>query len=326
MGWYAVDAIEDAGALAKRFLFPLSLRRIVTLAVIVFFLGGGSGGGGGGQGIMNFSTDIPEFTHPFPSPFAMEALPFYVLVSIGVLLVIALLYAIIGSVFRFVFVDALRTGDVRISGPARRWFRVGLQLFAFQALAALVVAGPVLAGIWFAFQVEPSRAVLLVALLPVVAVLGLAAAITIRLTVDFVVPVAILEETGLLASWRTFWSTLRGDLGQFVVYLVVRWLIGLVIGVLAGIVLAVFTIPFALVGAGIAAAISIPLGGFNPFWLVPLAIPFVLIIAAISTFIQIPVQSYLGYYALLVLGDANESLDLIPDRRADVRGDSTIDD
>jgi hypothetical protein len=35
--------------------------------------------------------------------------------------------------------------------------------------------------------------------------------------------------------------------------------------------------------------------------------------------VQVPVQTYLRYYALLVLGDVESSFDIVPDRRAAVR-------
>jgi hypothetical protein len=46
----------------------------------------------------------------------------------------------------------------------------------------------------------------------------------------------------------------------------------------------------------------------------------VLVVAAL---VGMPVQAYLRYYAMLVLGDVDPDLDLIPDQRAAVRESSS---
>lgn len=44
----------------------------------------------------------------------------------------------------------------------------------------------------------------------------------------------------------------------------------------------------------------------------------VLVVVALA---QVPVVTYLRYYALVVLGDVDSDLDLIPDRRGAIRAD-----
>jgi hypothetical protein len=39
--------------------------------------------------------------------------------------------------------------------------------------------------------------------------------------------------------------------------------------------------------------------------------------------VQVPVHTYLRYYALLVLGDVEPDLDLVPDQRAAIRASAT---
>jgi hypothetical protein len=45
-------------------------------------------------------------------------------------------------------------------------------------------------------------------------------------------------------------------------------------------------------------------------------------VVAVAALVQVPVVTYFRYYALLVLGDTDADLDLIPERRRAVRAGS----
>jgi hypothetical protein len=60
-------------------------------------------------------------------------------------------------------------------------------------------------------------------------------------------------------------------------------------------------------------------GVLGPLALLVVGIPLALIFIVMMAFVQVPVQVYLRYWALLVLGDVDSALDLIPEQREAVR-------
>lgn len=322
MPWHAIAALDDAVSLSREFLFPFDLRRWLALAVIVFFMGWGgsaptgtsnavnalSGPGGGGPGV------------PFTGP------PGGAIMAVGILLVVALLlglgFAIVGAVMRFVFYDALRTGQVRIRTRFRAWLGAGLRLFAFALALFLAVVGPIMVllvgGVLLGFG---GPAVVFLGL-PVMLLVAVVVGVVLLFTYDFVVPTMMCEETGVLGGWRRFWRTLRSSPGQFGVYVFVRWVLGIAAGVASAVVLGILSLPVLLLGGLVGlGGIGLDLAG-SPTLLVVVAVvalPILVALLVVGLFLQVVVQTFFGYYALLVLGDVDPALDLIPDRRAGVR-------
>lgn len=132
----------------------------------------------------------------------------------------------------------------------------------------------------------------------------------------------MLEDHGVIAGWRRFWSTLTGQWKQYVAFLILGFVLNIAGGIVAGIatllVAVVLVIPLGipgLIGVVLLDFMSI-VGGI----LIALAvITFVIAIIIAALLIAVPVQVFLRYYALLVLGDTNENFDIIADRREKIR-------
>lgn len=317
MTWYAIDALEDSLEATRAFLLPFDLRRWLKLMVIVFFLGGaGSGGSSVSSNAGNTAVQSDGFAGP--TPVAPDSIPWGLIAGIvAVVLALVLLFAVVGAVMRFVFVDALRTRNVVIRRRFSERFGSGLRLFAFEFALFLILFLPMLAlvaPVLLGFGMASAALVLLA--IPFLLLGGLVVGVVVLLTNEFVVPVMIAENVGVLDGWRRFWPTLTGEWKQFLVYLVARFVVGLAVGVLVGIVAGVFAVPLLVIFG----AIGFGAANLGLAVLAAIAIPFVLLFLLGMLFVQVPVQSYLGYYALLVLGDANAAFDLIPDLRREVRG------
>ncbi|WP_332899679.1 DUF7544 domain-containing protein [Haladaptatus sp. CMSO5] len=318
MSWYAIEDIEDALTATRQFLFPFDMRKWLKLAIIVFFIGG-VGGGGGGTNFTVPSGDTPSDFPPIQEPANVVVL---ILVVVAVLLLIGLLFAIASSVFQFVFVDAVRSEEVHIRAPFRRWFGKGVRLFVFSFLLFLLILAPIFGvGAVFLFAVTP---LLLLFLLPFLFIVAILLAITLSLTTDFVVPVMMHENLGVLAGWRRFWPVLREQWKQYGVYVVLRWLLGIAGGILVAIALAVVFVPVLGIGALLGFGLFAGAGGVTNAviaFLVVLAIPIGLLLLIYALFVQVPVATFFRYYALFVLGDSAPEFDLIPDQRRTVRAD-----
>lgn len=331
MSWYAIDNLNDALDATTGFLTPIDWRTWVKLAVVVFFAGGPGGGFNIGQA--NLPTGGgPELRGPAPDlppvgDLAALVEPWMVGIAVlGGLLI--LLLNIVGAVMEFVLLDALREEHVSIRRSWRTYWRSGLRLFGFRLALFAIIIG--LVGIAVASVVVPilgigsvvDPLVGFVVLVPV-AILGiLVLTLVLGFTTQFVVPIMMLEDRGVLDAWRRFWPTLRREWKQYTVYVLLSIVLGFAGGILTVIVgfVAVIglLIPFGILGALAYALFTVSqLAGIALGAIV--VVLFVIALVLALTLVRVPVVAYLRYYALLVLGDTNEALDLIPDIRGRLR-------
>jgi len=336
MAYAALDAIDDAIDATKAFLLPFEFRKWLRLAVIMIFVAGGGGGGA------NWASNAPQFADggtggqaPTDPGMALPdaAVGGLVIAIVGIVLLLVLALLVVSPIMEFVFVESLFDREVHI----RRYFSQnignGLRLLGFNL--AIGIVGLLLIGIPFALLllgvIGGSETVAVAGtfllLIPVIFLYALVSGLITGLTNVFVVPVMLAEDRGLLSAWGRVWSAMTDDIAEFLVYIVISVILGIGVGIVAAFgavfVLAVIGIPFGLVGFAI-----VSVGGTN---LATLAVIAVLGIVAFVLFllgtglVQAPLQSFLRYYALLVLGDIAADLDPIPEIRAEIRGDAVGD-
>lgn len=278
MAYHAAAAIDDAVDATRARLFPVSGWLWARLAVITLLLGGG--------GFTGQVTNVPQFQFPAdprpggPGP-AVPTLPelprqpptgvdptigLLALAVVVVILLAILAFWIVGATMQFVFVDALRVEDrsaVRVLRPFLDRLGAGLRLFLFNLALFLLLAVPVavvalavvgLFGVGDTTIVGP-------AVLAVGVVVFLTAAVLVgivsQLTTQFVVPVMIVTGGTVLGAWRELYPVLRAQLGQTIVYVVVRFLLGLGVGILNAILVGIGLLGLALVLAVVAGGLGL---------------------------------------------------------------------
>jgi hypothetical protein len=334
MTLYAIDDIDDAIETTRAFLFPFDRWRWARLALIVLFIGsvGGfnpiqfPGGGGTGGG-----TDTP--TGPV-GPTAPDAVPSLggpevavIAAIVGLIALLALGFMFVGSVMEFIFVESLRREAVTIRRYWIERWRQGLRLFGFRVVLTVITLG-LIGGILVAvlspivFGDGGFSFGLLLAAIPVFVVVSILSGLINGFTTMFVVPVMLGEERNVLSAWRRFWPTLSGQWKQYVVYAVMGFILQLAGGILAGIAsllgIIVIAIPLGIVGlVGFGVLSVIEVVGWVIIGIA--AVLFVFAVIVLVLFISVPVQTFLRYYALLVLGDTNAEFDLIPEQREAAR-------
>jgi hypothetical protein len=329
MALYALEALDDALAVTRRFLGDLGRTAWLKLAVVVLFLGGpgvnfnafqyGFGGSGDGNGTLPGEVVPPQVG---PGEWAVIA------AIVGIIVLLGVVFGIVGATMEFVFVESLRSETVAVRRYWRRRWRQGIRLFGFRLVVGLLVFGgvvllslplllPLVGGVAGGVAVA-----LLFVLLPVFLVLAVAVGLINGFTTVFVVPIMVLEDCGVLAGWRRLWPTITAQWTQYLAYAVASLFLtmlgGLVVGVAAAVLAALLLLPFGLlfaVGIGLL-AVAEPLGIAA---LVVVGLLYGLAVAAAAALVQVPVLAYLRYYALLVLGDVEPEFDLVPDQRAAVR-------
>ena len=340
MSLAALSDVEDAIEATKRLLTPFDRVRWFRLAVVMFFVGGAgfpfpslpTGGSDFGGG--------PEPGEPAPGGPPPEITPQItselIALAVGVLLVgvaLFLLYSVLAATMEFVFVGSLRDEEVRIRRNVKRHWRKGLRLFGFRFgvwLLTVGVSGLGLLGVGTAMSGWPPTpwsdgAILAVALLaiPLFVLVALVVGTFLGFTTMFVVPVMLREERGVIGGWRRFWPTLQRGWKEFLAYLVVSFLLSIAVGIAVSfltVLLAVaIAVPFLIVGVPLGLVLGLSDAG--GLVIVVLVFAYALLVFIGALLVQVPFQTFLRYYALLVLGDVNDDFDLVPDARAAVRTD-----
>jgi len=332
MSWYAVDSVDEAIDASQSLLSPIELGKWLRLALIALFVGVGGGGVSVFFNLVSLPSSLPAEPTPAPTEPSVEALPIepvVVAAIVGVTVLVTLALGLLSETLRLVFYDALRTGTVRIRGPARRRFGQALRLFGFKLFVGIVFALPfvVVIGVgatlsWAAFSVGE---VVLIGV-AVFAALGsmlwiLANLFIMRVTQEFVTPVMVRTDSGVLAGWGRFWPVLRENLAQFGVYVVVHFLLLLAISIgqslVGAIVFGIIGTVGALVGflvvVGVFGGLSGALASTIGLVAVGAVVLLTLLVTAIVFLpIKVVVLTYVFSYELSVLGAADEELRLLP--------------
>lgn len=238
-----------------------------------------------------------------------------VLGAVALVGVLALGLFLLGTVFEFVFLEALRGEPIRLVAGGKRWWHAGIQVVAFR----LVVLTPAVAGLLLG---SPWPAPFLAPL----AVVGGLFLVLDRLTVAFVVPIMFVDGRSLVAGWQVFLRTLRADWREYVAYLLVAGGLWFAVAVGGGLLVALFALalalPFSAFGAAVAAPLveqGLSMALVGRAVIAALAVPYLATFLGGVLLVRVPLIVYLRYLALLVLGDTDRRYDLIPGMRAVVR-------
>ncbi len=347
MSWHAVDAVDDAVEATRRFLFPFSLIRWTVLALLVLLMGS----------TVNTNVSFPfipdaEFTL-FPDGVIPEAVvteldTALVVAIVAVVTAIGVVVAVATLTLRLVFYDALRTNEVRVWGPFLARFRQALGLFVFSTVAGIVTVLPLLLAILGVTTVgwgpidAVSEAVAglsgwgLAGAVLFGGLLTLGALLVVRFTYEFVVPVMVHRDLGVLAAWSRFWSTLRESWTEFLLYLIVHFFLGVgvsvaetVVFLFAGGAVLVLGGVTILIAAGILGGLSAVTGttvGMVTLVLVVSAGVIALLLVFLP--VRLVTRTYLIAYEVTTLGGVDPELAMLdptidPDAAGPTEGDDT---
>lgn len=339
MALHALSDIGDAIDATKSLLFPFAASKWLRLAFVVLFIGGGGGGLNGLRSLNSFNgqsappessgggvdTTAADITDPLtdagPELFAVVA----------AVVLLFVLFGVLSNFMEFVFTQSLIDREVHIRQSLGANLGNGVQLLLFRLvlnLVSLLFAALVLTAVFFGVfggDISNVGTETLFAGLPFIIGFVLLGSVVVGLiagfTNVFVVPLMLHGEQGILAGWRRLLSSIPDHLKQYVAYVVFSVVLAtganLVGSILISILSVALLIPFGIVGAVIWFAIGHGTVGLTLLGVVTAL--FVLALFVIANVIKVPLQSFLRYYAMLVLGDIDESLDPIPEVRDDIR-------
>jgi hypothetical protein len=314
--YVALSEIDSAIRRTRDLLWPFRKGIWLRIALIALFIGWG--GAGFPQPTWSSDSDFPSdaFTG-FSTPGALPDMAGLIIAVFLLIIALALLYMLIGSIFQFVFVDCIRMRNVKIRDYFSPRAGKGIRLFLFQIgiavlflllLAALIIPFIILAR-GFAFP----AAVSLLLFLPVLIILAIIVGIIQLITIDFVVPIMIQKDCGVIDGWKEFYSIISTQWMQGIIYLIVRFLAALGAGVvmilLTLLALGIVAIPFLVVGFILYAAMPMA----NISILLPLLIPYLIIAIPVVLLISVPFVTFFRTYSLAVLGRLDSGYALLPE-------------
>ncbi|WP_250988067.1 DUF7544 domain-containing protein [Methanoculleus oceani] len=308
---YAFSRLDGALQRTKSLLWPINWGVWLRLALIALFVGGG-------VSFPNTSGyDFGEGDLPPGFEGALPGIATVVVVLILVVLVLALLWWLVGAAMQFVFVDMLRTGDIHIRRFLGERFGKGVRLFLFQVVLTLVLVLAMVALIAMVVGfggpgVGVAAPLMILAFIPIILVAALLFGIVFLLTTDFVVPIMIHEDCGVIEGWQRLIGLISANFWQIVVYVVTRLVLGLIAGIVQAILvilaLVVIAIPFVLIGIVLLAAVQA-----NYVLLLVLLIPYLVIAIPVALLIAVPFVTFFRYYGLLVLEGLAPEYRLLPE-------------
>lgn len=255
-----------------------------------------------------------------------------ILLALGLLTLWLLLWLVVlfvRSVFRFIFVDAIAAS--REPGIGQSWFRhtgQGLSLMLWRLLLGLVpliliLIGlvPLVGSIGLLVSGEPLGAVMgaggLAGLLAALMVAFLLAAVGHTLTDDFLVPAMYVRRCGVFAGWRQVFAAWRGQLGNVILFYLLKLLLGIGAAIAAGIasMLAVMLLVLPALSMGMMLGLVV-VSGMEPVAAMlafggPALVAIVLggaVLAYIMEVVLLPVSVILQAYPLAFVGRIDASL------------------
>ncbi|ELZ14617.1 hypothetical protein C477_20799 [Haloterrigena salina JCM 13891] len=325
----AIDDLGDAIEASRNFLTPIRLGTWVKLAFVVVFvssLGFGLSTSVPGSDALSVSGDptgggwqIENLDGAVPT----DEVAAIGLALVGLALFAWLCYAFVAAIMEFVFLESLRSDEVRV----RRYFAgnvgKGIRLFCFRLGLLLVASGLGAAPTYFVAAGGGSPTDLSPGLFGLYSIYGFALylgySVVRRFTEAFVAPIMLLEDRGVIGAWSRFWATLTADWTEYALYLVLFWFLYIAVLISAWIVVGIglFLLLTPIVIVTFVLVLLGPIGLLVFVVVGPLSLAAVLLFMGL---IWTPIATFFRYYALLLLGDTDDALDFVPEQRAAVRG------
>jgi len=308
---YAFSRLDGAFQRTKSLLWPIRWGVWLRLALIALFVGGG----------VSFpNTSGYNFEEGDLPPGIGDTLPEIATVIVPLILIvlaIALVWWIVGTVMQFVFVDMLREGDVHIRPFFGERLGKGVRLFLFEAGLTLILILAMMAFILMLVGIGGSGGAgvgvaFILLFIPFILVATLLFGIIFLLTHDFVVPIMIHEDCGAIEGWQQLFGMISENVWQTLVYVITRFVLGLVAGIVQAVLvilaMLIIAIPFVFIGIVLLATLQA-----NFVLLLALLIPYLIIAVPVALLIAVPFVTFFRYYGLLVLEGLAPEYHLLPE-------------
>ncbi len=243
-----IDPISPAFERVGKILFrPFDIRKWFTLGFCAWLAWLGQGGSGGGNSNWNRSGDETARDMETAWDWIRDHIDLVISLAIVLFIVIIafwILFTWLSSRGKFMFLDGVVHDRGAVVEPWRRFRMLGNSLFGFRIVLGLITT--VALGLVVGFMVlnllamgirdgDLGFAIFIALGLWIAAILALTITfVLIGMAVnDFVVPIMWRRSCRVMAAWSELLSLLSPNLGAFILYVLLKFLIGLVILVIS---------------------------------------------------------------------------------------------
>jgi hypothetical protein len=290
---YATSIISPAYELTRKIILPFSWKTWILLAIITFFVG-------------QAGFNVPNLTIPDGNaPDFMSNLAVIIIPAIIVLALFALVFMYLQSIFTFVLFDTIQQKKPTIRKSYNKFHQLGMSYF-FYRLYMLAIAIGILAAFGGSAYLTYSASIAIPIVLVILGFLMLAALAVFDYLVANVVIVTMFDKKlHFLDAFKRSWPAIKNQVGEVLLYFVMRIVLGILSGIIALFVLFSFLIVVVMV-AGILFLLGFALYTLSAQLLWPLiiigillAIPLLLALFLAVTIFTMPIPLYFGVYKLL---------------------------
>ncbi|PWR73790.1 DUF7544 domain-containing protein [Methanospirillum lacunae] len=312
MGPDIATVIDEALTRTWNLLWPLRPGVWIRLAIIALFLGG--------VVINPFKTDtgLSKITD-ISSPAAVSGYMDILITLAAGIIVTGAIYVMISSILQFIFVDCLSSGNIQLTRTMRLRWGKGIRLVGFYLVLLLVI---LITMIFLMIQILiPGMQggyfdlirflILLIETLLISLIVLIPVWIIAILTGDFVVPVMIVDDSGIISGWNKTIRLFSGRWREAGIYTGLKILLIFVTGIILGIVIFLISIPLGLINMAISIGSGLTPDQGNSEIIMFGAGTGVMIL--ISLFLLVPVITFFRYYSLAVLRDLDPDYNLLPE-------------
>ncbi len=313
--YYGFSEVSGAVDRTKGLLWPFQWGVWLRVALIALFIGGC-----GFNIPFNSFGDASdtEITPVIPSDLGMDALGLIMIIA-GVVLLLGIICMFIGSVLQFVFVDCLTSGRILLTRTFKERSGKGVRLLLFNIGISLIIL-LVIFVLAFIFVLplmlggasgDDLMIGTILGFLFLILLLMIPIALIAVFTNDFVVPVMIHDDCGVIGAWRKVFALITGQWKQMAAYVAARIVLAIVAFILMFIVLMlavlITAIPFVIIGVVLMVVFEV-----MNVMLILLLIPFVLLVILEFLLINVPIVTFFRYFSLQVLGRLDATYALLP--------------
>ncbi|HWQ64462.1 MAG TPA: hypothetical protein VN429_08590 [Methanospirillum sp.] len=303
--------IDEALTRTWNLLWPPHPGVWIRLAIIALFLGG--------VVINPLKTDTTlSRTVDISSPAAFAGYMDLLMTLFAGIVVAGVIYVVISSVLQFIFVDCLSSGNIQLTRTLRLRWGKGIRLVGFYLVLLLVILITMLflmiqiliPGMQGGYFDLMRFMILLIETLLASLIVLIPVWVIAILTADFVVPVMIVDDSGIISGWKRIIRLFSGRWREAGIYTGLKILLIFVTGIILGIVIFLISIPLGLINMAISIGAGLTPDQGNSGIVMFGAGTGAMIL--ISLFLLVPVITFFRYYSLAVLRDLDPDYNLLP--------------
>jgi len=313
MGHDVISSIDEAMNRTWNLLWPPRTGVWIRLAIIALFLGG--------VVINPIKTETTQTGVPvsLSCPATITGYTDLLMTLAAGLMIAGVIYVVISSLLQFIFVDCISTNIIILTRTIRLRWGKGIRLVGFYLILLLIILVSMIVLTLMilvpGMQAEDFNLarymILIIETLLALLIVLIPVWVFAILTADFVVPVMIIDDCGIIAGWRRIIRLFSGRWMDAGIYTGLKILLIFISGIIIGIIIFLISIPLGLVGAIVSVGTGVTQAMAPEGILMIIAGTGAMIL--VSLFLLVPVITFFRYYSLAVLRDLDQRYNLLPD-------------